>query len=223
MIRIVSHSWMSRPWQRGECNGLCDDCWMETSGKSRERENVKLRTGTKQEHREPESNTRRNKTTAGKHTNDLTKDKSKHSTYVYSSTNELQVYWIIGSSAEQRCLSNERCQTRDKETDKTNRNERTNLWTMTVPLLLRAPPGAIRGTYPSIVIIDKRVIQYVPCGNPTSLLRTVTFPVHQILESASPPSRVQNTFDRINGFPIYETRRWGNRSRRINRGMKNRF
>ncbi len=28
-------------------------------------------------------------------------------------------------------------------------------------------------------------------GNPTSLLRTVTFPVHQVLESASPPPRVQ--------------------------------
>ncbi len=26
MIRIVSRSWMSRPWQRGDCNGLGDDC-----------------------------------------------------------------------------------------------------------------------------------------------------------------------------------------------------
>ncbi|XDV31389.1 hypothetical protein PO909_034088 [Leuciscus waleckii] len=58
--------------------------------------------------------------------------------------------------------------------------------------------------YLSIVIIDKGVIQNVSRRNPTPLLRTVTFPVHQVLDSASPPPRVQNTIYRISRFPIYE-------------------
>ncbi len=78
-------------------------------------------------------------------------------------------------------------------------------------LPLRTPPDVPRWTYLTIVIIDKRVIQYVSSRHPTPLLRTVTLPVHQVLESASPPPRVQNTRDRINRFPIYESRRWRNR------------
>ncbi|KAL0147263.1 hypothetical protein M9458_057429, partial [Cirrhinus mrigala] len=70
--------------------------------------------------------------------------------------------------------------------------------------------------YPLIVIIDKGVIQDVSGRYPTSLLRTVTFPVHQVLVSAPPPPRIQNTIDRIGGFPVYESRRWGNRGWRIN-------
>ncbi len=80
---------------------------------------------------------------------------------------------------------------------------------------LGAPLGAPSRSYLLIVIINKGVIQYVPGRNPTSLLRTVTLPVHQVLESSSPPPRVQNTIYRIGGFPIYESRRGRNRSRRI--------
>ncbi len=101
-------------------------------------------------------------------------------------------------------------------------NEHTDPWTVTVPLPLRTPPGVPRWTYLTIVIIDKRVIQYVSSRHPTPLLRTVTLPVHQVLESASPPPRVQNTLDRINRFPIYESRRWRNRGCGL-MGMKNRF
>ncbi len=75
--------------------------------------------------------------------------------------------------------------------------------------LLRTPPGVPRFPYLSIVIIDKRVIQYVSSRYPTSLLRTVTLPVHQVLKSASPPSWVQNTIYRKCGFPVYESRRGG--------------
>ncbi|RXN38198.1 endogenous retrovirus group K member 18 Pol -like protein [Labeo rohita] len=91
--------------------------------------------------------------------------------------------------------------------------------------------GRAEGTSPDvpsllyllIEIINKRVIQNVSSRYPTSLLRTVTFPVHQVLESASPPPRVQNTVDRIGRFPIYEPRRWGNWDRRINTSKKYRF
>ncbi len=84
---------------------------------------------------------------------------------------------------------------------------------MTVPPPpLGTPPGVPSQTYLPIVIIDKGVIQNVPSRYPTSLLRTVTFPVHQVLKSASPPSRVQNTTYRISKFPIYESRRGGTRT-----------
>ncbi len=107
-------------------------------------------------------------------------------------------------------------------THKTRKKQRINKpWQY--PPLLGTPPGVPRQTYLPIVIIDKGVIQDVPSRYPTSLLRTVTFPVHQVLESASPPSRVQNTVDRICRFPIYESRRWGNRDRRINVWMKHGF
>ncbi len=98
-----------------------------------------------------------------------------------------------------------------------------NPWTVTVPLPLGAPLGAPSRPYLLIVIINKGVIQYVPGRNPTSLLRTVTFPVHQVLKSSSPPPRVQNAIDRIGGFPIYESRRGRNRSRRIKGRPKNGF
>ncbi len=94
---------------------------------------------------------------------------------------------------------------------------------MTVPLPLGAPLGAPSRSYLLIVIINKGVIQYVPGRNPTSLLRTVTLPVHQVLESSSPPPRVKNTIDRIGGFPIYESLRGRNRSRRIKMRPKNWF
>jgi hypothetical protein len=87
--------------------------------------------------------------------------------------------------------------------------------TVTVPPPLRTPPGVPRCSYLAIVIIDQGVIQYVSRRHPTSLLWTVTLPVHQVLESASPPSRVQYTIYRISGFPIYESRRGGNRDWRI--------
>ncbi len=90
---------------------------------------------------------------------------------------------------------------------------------MTVPL----PLGAPSRSYLLIVIINKGVIQYIPGRNPTSLLRTVTLPVHQVLESSSPPPRVQNTIYRIGGFPIYESRQGRNRSRRIKTRPKNGF
>ncbi len=113
----------------------------------------------------------------------------------------------------------------DKQSDRwqhaDTQNEHTDPWTVTVPLPLGAPPGASRGTYLTIVIINKWMIQYVSSRNPTPLLRTVTLPVHQVLKSASPPPRVQNTFYRISKFPIYESRRWGNWGRRINGRMKN--
>ncbi len=89
----------------------------------------------------------------------------------------------------------------------------------TPPLV--APLGAPSRPYLLIVIINKGVIQYVSGRNPTSLLRTVTLPVHQVLKSSSPPPRVQNTIDRIGGFPIYESRRGRNRSRRIKMRPKN--
>ena len=57
----------------------------------------------------------------------------------------------------------------------------------------------------------------------TSLLRTVTFPVHQVLKSVSPSPRVQNTIDRISRFPIYESRRGRNRGRRIKMRTKHGF
>ncbi len=95
--------------------------------------------------------------------------------------------------------------------------------TVTVPLPLGAPLGAPSRPYLLIVIINKGVIQYVLGRNPTSLLRTVTFPVHQVLKSSSPPPRVQNAIDRIGGFPIYESRRGRNRSRRIKGRPKNGF
>ena len=98
-----------------------------------------------------------------------------------------------------------------------------NLYTVTVPLLLRTPPGVLRTPYLSIVIIDQGVIQNVSGRYPTSLLRTVTFPVHQVLKPASPPSRIQNTIYQIGGLPIYETRRVGNRDWRINARMKHGF
>jgi hypothetical protein len=91
---------------------------------------------------------------------------------------------------------------------------------VTVPPSLGTPPGVPRLPYLPIVIIDKGVIQDVSSRYPTSLLRTVTFPVHQVLESASPPSRVQNTIDRISRFPVYETRRGGNRDWRVNASKK---
>ncbi len=94
---------------------------------------------------------------------------------------------------------------------------------MTVPLPLGAPLGAPSRPYLLIVIINKGVIQYVPGRNPTSLLRSVTLPVHQVLKSLSPPPRVQNTIDRIGGLPIYESRRGRNRSRRIKMRPKNWF
>ncbi len=71
------------------------------------------------------------------------------------------------------------------------------------------PPPPLGPPYLSIVIIDKGVIQDVSSRHPTSLLWTVTFPVHQVLKSASPPSWVQNTIDRIRGFPVYELWRGG--------------
>ncbi len=77
------------------------------------------------------------------------------------------------------------------------------------PPPLGTSPGVPRPPYLSIVIIDKGVIQDVSSRHPTSLLWTVTFPVHQVLKSASPPSWVQNTIDRISGFPVYESRRGG--------------
>ncbi len=93
---------------------------------------------------------------------------------------------------------------------------------MTVPPPpLGTPPGVPRLPYLSIVIIDKGVVQDVSSRYPTSLLWTVTFPVHQVLKSASPPSWVQNTIDRISGFPVYESRRGGNRGWRINTWTKN--
>ena len=95
--------------------------------------------------------------------------------------------------------------------------------TVTVPPPLGTPHGVPRLPYLSIVIIDKRVIQDVTSRNPTSLLRTVTFPIHQVLKSASPPPRIQDATDRIGWFPVYESRRWGNRGRRINAGKKNGF
>ena len=67
------------------------------------------------------------------------------------------------------------------------------------------------------------MIQYVPGRNPTPLLRTVTLPVHQVLESTSPPPCVQNTINRINWFPIYDSRRWRNRDWRINASIKHGF
>ncbi len=73
-------------------------------------------------------------------------------------------------------------------------------------LLLGTPPGVPRLPYLSIVIINKGVIQDVSGRYPTSLLRTVTFPVHQVLESASPSVSSHNTVYRIWWFPIYETR-----------------
>ncbi len=60
----------------------------------------------------------------------------------------------------------------------------------------------------------KGVIQYVPGRNP---------PSPQVLESSSPPPRVQNTIYRIGGFPIYESRRGRNQSRRIKTRPKNGF
>ena len=98
----------------------------------------------------------------------------------------------------------------------THQHETADSWTVTVPLSLGTPPGVPRQPYLSIVIIDKGVIQNVSSRYPTSLLRTVTLPVHQVLKSASPPSRVQNAMYQISGFPIYESRRWGNRGWRIN-------
>ncbi len=91
---------------------------------------------------------------------------------------------------------------------------------MTVPPLLGKPPGVPRLPYLLIVIINKGVIQNVSGRHPTSLLRTVTFPVHQVLDSASPPPCVQDTIYRIRWFPFYESRRWGNRDWRINSRIK---
>ncbi len=79
------------------------------------------------------------------------------------------------------------------------------------PPPLGTPPGVPRLPYLSIVIIDKGVVQDVSSPYPTSLLWTVTFPVHQVLKSASPPSWVQNIIDRISGSPVYESRRGGER------------
>ena len=94
---------------------------------------------------------------------------------------------------------------------------------MTIPPPLGTPLGVPRRIYLSIEIIDKGVIQNVPSRYPTSLLRAVTLPVHQVLESASPPSRVQNTIDRKGGFPINKSWRRGNRDRRVNACLKHRF
>ncbi len=54
------------------------------------------------------------------------------------------------------------------------------------PPSLGTPPGVPGQTYLPIVIIDKGVIQNVPSRYPTSLLRTVTFPVHQVLKIRVP-------------------------------------
>ncbi len=130
---------------------------------------------------------------------------------------------VLITSSGARSLGNADKHNEQVHPHRRTQNEHTDPWTVTVPLPLRTPPGVPRWTYLTIVIIDKRVIQYVSSRHPTPLLRTVTLPVHQVLESASPLPRVQNTLDRINRFPIYESRRWRNRGLRINGSMKNRF
>ncbi len=127
-----------------------------------------------------------------------------------------EISWIADLpewSGNAHCTHTQHNSTRDEK-------DPMNLWTVTVPPLLGKPPGVPRLPYLLIVIINKGVIQNVSGRHPTSLLRTVTFPVHQVLDSASPPPCVQDTIYRIRWFPFYESRRWGNRDWRINSRIK---
>lgn len=61
-------------------------------------------------------------------------------------------------------------------------------------------------------VLDERAVQDVPGGNPASLLRTVSLPIDQILETTTPRANIKESADSMNRGPTGQGGWWGNRT-----------